>query len=476
MTAISDLFIAFVLLSTFFIAGVIVVKTAMDQSVAEIQISQTSFEKDLYETSVDSILMISENNTRKSFGSLLTDLVYYKKKLINNSGDMINLSDQLKPMLDYAYGEGKYYFSIEPKVDQIILYFVFDGSNSLKEERDILAAHLGEVIDDVEEDYDIPNHVEVRVLSTANKQTEDAAKCTGRLAQGYNCQLILDDKYDCYGEAGNICFDEPAVAVNRAKEAYSRTDWAAGSAYMVDKMDDSRFSILKIIFPVSDELSTSSIPDQCLREHFAYITSMTTCDVCNLSGKDTVNRSLARVNKLIELVGEKQGLVMYPINAAPYDVDSCEYDYDNVKGSIEGYFERVYGPTITPAGLNFCGDTYSGNLVCGGCTETVDESLVCFHPEVWGNISYQMQMLGNSTDFGGVIRLQNVADLPNQINVVINNVISSLNFKIGEYWPDRERVAIIKVMPLAVSTSEAIYMKLWVYEDEAGLINESFAG
>lgn len=453
MSAVDNIFMTFAVIAIFLIVGVVIMGKTSDNIMIEQQAEQTAVELDSYETNLDSILMIQEKISQRSFGNLIGDTIFYRDNILNFSNTSINVSAQLQEVLDYAYGKGKYYFTIKPEIDNITLIFLFDGSNSLQEEREIVASRLNSIMTSLETKFGIPISAFAYVLA----KNETKCDTFGSIA----CETLKDnDIYQCYG---SVCFSAPPSTDDFDKALYYESDWAAGASFIVNRLDNI-FSHIKIVFPVSEELSTSSIPNRCFVTDFEFWSSQITCDVCDPVENTTINRSLYRVNKLINLSKNKEGLVMYPINAHPKSVDDCEYGYNTVSELLRINFESEYNLTLD----NYCGVVHEGEQICPGCVDNpADPNLICFHPEAADNIQEQMERVGLSTPHGGVIALQNVDELPEQLEATISEIIESFEFNVGEFKEDTTRFAFERKLPLPGISGDYAILNVWIYEGTA---------
>ena len=201
---------------------------------------------------------------------------------------------------------------------------------------------------------------------------------------------------------------------------YYEADWGAGVAYA--SAHNKGMAKLVVLFPVSDELSTSSIPDTCF--DISDIPRQKMCDLCNTNCPAA--RSSASVEKAL-FVAKANGHIVNPIYSF-----NCDYDY---KPMFNTYFEIVNGRSTN----NVCSEP-----VCGGCSVN---SGVCFHPDCEQDILNQMNYIADET-FGKVINLEDIQNLVYDITTAIDDNIEEYKFKIGEEYEYATRFVSERSLPL----------------------------
>jgi hypothetical protein len=209
----------------------------------------------------------------------------------------------------------------------------------------------------------------------------------------------------------------------RNRKNYYMVDWGSGVAYALANTVTS-LSNLNIIFPISEELSTSSFAQRCYTDYQdgRYNSAAVTCDICELSDDDaTIERAYRSVEGALRMSSEVLNDVIFPIYSYQ---DPCEYKYydNNRHGCI------VYEYGNPPGGGTWCGEPR-----CQGCQDTGSRpgnDFVCFHPEVTEYTLAHMGELADATG-GSVVMIADKDQLADIINVKINDTLNNLFFTIG---------------------------------------------
>lgn len=431
----------------FLIAGAIVIHNLTEHTVNKVELTKNKYLEEAYSSDFNAVLQATEPTTMRSFSDLLTNALYYREDNLTFGNRTIDTKKFFQSTLDAAIGEGRYYLEIKPKIIEVSLNFVIDGSNSLQDERDKLADELPGIIHGVKKKiYETGEEVVVaNVYILGNKyDLKDRQKCdnfnTDRA--DITCYIIgADDLYAAPEDSADETYDvnnkeqykidfnvtAPYTDVNYVRNIrkagekdYYEADWGAGVAYA--SAHNKGMAKLVVIFPVSDELSTSSIPDACF--HISDIPRQKMCDLCNTDcpaqrSADSVGKGLA--------VAKANGHIVNPIYSF-----TCDYDY---KSMFNTYFEIVNGRATN----NVCAE-----LTCGGCSV---QGGVCFHPDCEGAILEQMNNIADET-FGKVINLADIQNLVYDISTAIDDNIEEYKFKVGSEYEHATRYVSERSLPL----------------------------
>jgi hypothetical protein len=442
-----------VIVVMFFLALLII----LNRSTTEYIVTDYIFEKeehvnDLYSSNFNTILLITENQTGRSMSTLLANTIYYREEVLNFSDKSINVTNEFEELLNDIYGEDRYYLEIKPKIIEVSLNFVIDGSPSLKDEREKLADELPEII----------KNVEAKINETGDEiVTADVFILEEKDHEDLLCDIFPNNKYthinsracvvidhdDIYDQIpddiSNIGFDvnsteylkyfhnldtpydnETLVNGRRIEggiKAYYGSDWGTGSAYVsILRRSDAK---LVLVFPMGDELSTSSISEDCFDVTGSDANTRRAkekmCDLCTASCSsssqtETETRSLKTVDKAIEVAGA-YGTIINPIFAY-----NCEYEYKTIFNA-----QYVWAGLGTSEPANVCEESN-----CNGCSKI--STGVCFHPECKDEITSQMEKLATDTN-GRVIDLKDIDELDYDIDDAIRNNLEEFKFTVGEF-------------------------------------------
>jgi hypothetical protein len=198
---------------------------------------------------------------------------------------------------------------------------------------------------------------------------------------------------------------------------------------------------LSILFPMGDELSTSSIADQCFNA-IDYPTWVG-CSLCR--DECPVTRSQNSISKGLT-VALANSHIINPIFSY-----SCDYDYQPFFTNI---YNQVYHPN--PNATHACTQAN-----CPGCT--LNSSNVCFHPTCKDEILGQMEMLANQSG-GRMIDLQDIATMDLNISETIKQNIDQYAIEIGVLNPYQERDVVETTQPLP--NGQLVDVRLWVYKNQ----------
>ncbi|MBD3304343.1 hypothetical protein GF343_04300 [Candidatus Woesearchaeota archaeon] len=431
----------------FLVAGAIVIHNLTGHTVDKMELTKNKYLEEAYSSDFNALLQATEPTTMRSFSDLLTDALYYRQDNLTFGSTTINTREFFTSTLDAAIGEGRYYMEIKPKIIEVSLNFVIDGSNSLQDEREQLAKELPGIIEGVKKKiYETGEEIVVaNIYILGNRyDLKDRQKCdiynTDRA--DITCYVIgAEELYAAPGDFNNETFDvnskdqykvefnvTPPYSdvgyvrnIRKAGEKdYYEADWGAGVAYA--SAHNKGMAKLVVLFPVSDELSTSSIPDACF--HISDIPRQKMCDLC--STDCPAERSSASIEKALQ-VAKTNGHIVNPIYSF-----TCDYDY---KPMFNTYFEIVNGRSTS----NVCSEP-----VCSGCSVN---NGVCFHPDCESVILEQMNHVADET-FGKVINLEDIQNLVYDISTTIDDNIEEYKFRLGEEYEYAARFVSERSLPL----------------------------
>ncbi|RME52908.1 hypothetical protein D6783_03410 [Candidatus Woesearchaeota archaeon] len=581
MALVENIFGSILLIFLFIVGGVFLLGRAATDTLESKDIVQDNFYDDLYNNNVNTVLHITEPTTKKTIGTLLADAMAFRQPNITFGSEVIDVAKETKDVLDLTFGEGTYYLELKPHIKDVNIIFVLDGSNSVKDERDVIAQNLERFINTASGEENRTVTVTVYVLTGTKDRTGQDDPCNvfenrreaivnatnqsippgyckhlpGKAGCGFSPQLKAanlykegkrglgasstpDDPYQfdilentdfrddysltppyeleshgaftsttCNYFAGNYLdwpswwssIDNTRGSVVQGADIrvgdLSEPDWGTGTAYASAVANYAQPSRLVLIFPLSDELSTSSIHSQCFQVRnfddpadtiftnaggqYTYTTPQDklSCDLCRASCDDdtlddlpTEARSWWSVEKA-QTVATQNYHVVNPIFA-----DRCNYAFliNDSRGAPN--WNDLLGFTPTNATKTAC-----SQASCGGCTETPDGAVittqdftplsgiteytyytgVCFHPECRPAIQRHMQALASATK-GKVLHLQTLDGFADTLNNVIQDKLDAFSITIGEKKEREDRVVVNRKLPMPHDNT-FIDFNLWVY-------------
>lgn len=200
---ISDVMSTLVLVILFLLASGIILSqnTTFLQNNAQNSFSEYQSEK--LSADFESILGIDEPVSQKSLATLLGDAVYYRKisfsyhnptiipnadinSYYNADSNQLNIRSALETVMDKLYGKNNYYLEISPKLLDLRLFFVIDGSPSLNNEAVQLVDYATGIPRIVRQFKDLNYGVHPKVFIMA-----------GELMQSNPCQTFEDNNISC---------------------------------------------------------------------------------------------------------------------------------------------------------------------------------------------------------------------------------------------------------------------------------------
>lgn len=434
-----------------------------------------------YSNTLNSVLEVDEGITGESMSRLVAKRVFYRKEVIDFKGQQINITDVFKTLLDKVYGEGTYFASIEPIIYDLSLILVFDGSESMVQERQTLADTLPGLIERLKQTSNLSVREMVYILSAdddlCNMFTDQNLSCKNidnddlYFATYLSCSALNADYRSEYCIVAPFLHTDREVQnygwqerTRREREQYYESDWATGVTYALHRADMA-LSNVNIVFPISEEMSTSSFSDECFTDNYyndeaKHWWRTMYCDICRTSDNpDTTDRGQRSVDKAIEMSADVLNDVIYPI----YSLEAqCDYEYftHHRHENLEWYFTHDGG------GAPVTGGTYCGTSQCAGCQDTGSRpgaDWVCLHPEMQPVIEGQMDDLASTTG-GSWVRITNVGQLPDMIDQKVTDTLNSLVFTVGKEQ-NATRYGLERFLTLPGKEGNFARLRLFKYAD-----------
>ncbi len=273
-------------------------------------------------------------------------------------------------------------------------------------------------------------------------------------------------------------FGQTAFTTREPREFYE-ADWASGIAYASSQAREVNFARINILFPMSEELTTSSKPHKCIVDQTLQANTSSViikrffCDTCAESCSNstmtmtaTENRSFILLRRVLAYV-QSNNHIVDPIIAIgcnykeQYNWTQWNLDY-NLYNKTPSYYAGD-----PPIGASYCSDPR-----CGGCE--INPSLlplhvsqesknVCFQFKCKSKVTQQMSIIAEDTG-GELIMLNNLTSLSYNVRDSINHNLDKIKIEFGEKHDDYERYTFTRVLPLPQENLFA-EMSVWIYKN-----------
>lgn len=480
--------------------GTIITSQSVQTTQERIDFRQTSFMLDKHEGSLNTIMSINEPATRQSYARLLARSIYENRDTITlPSGEDVNISDLVDDALQMVYGPGNYYARISPFINDVHIRLVFDGTGSLDHERETIRNNLARIIEETRraiEDSTGQDNAP-RLTFAISIVSPDESLCQPFEAitiEGFEgCMTI--SKNEAYEH-----IDEPSISGDLnpyygldGNEIYYRGDWAAGMVTSLSRIleeedpDDDTRSLI-IMFPVTDELTTGSIPNECYGagpdiinpSAHSGITGSTQreelereilkwnvgyCGMCH--DECPLSRSESQIAQLHGFIESHEDLRSRLIVNSVFSED-CDMvyhqDYNDPippvqwSGYIDQFIEEgVYDPT------DIGSNTYCDFEKCTGCrTNTEDTSRICWRSSCTQDTIDQLESLSDEYR-GSFIELDDVTRLPDYITQSVIEAADALVTSYGERRDEDSRYVV--TYSILLPNNERVPFTVWIYED-----------
>jgi hypothetical protein len=151
MQVVEEVVMAVILISIFVVGGLVVTTQYTKHIVKRVNMERQAIEDRAASEDLNAVLLVTENVSKRTMGELLGTLASEQmqnpdKALLEFGDTKIDMKKELKKLFDATYGKDNYYFEMRPEVNDIALYFLFDGSESMDVARKDLAQNLPSII------------------------------------------------------------------------------------------------------------------------------------------------------------------------------------------------------------------------------------------------------------------------------------------------------------------------------------------
>jgi len=479
MSSIHNVMNGILIAMVFILVAVVMFNVQTKRSMERLEQRQLFYSYNTHHNNLDTFLFVTDNESNKQMATLLSYAIYRRTNNLLVNSRTINVKEKVYDILNIIYGEGNYYLNVSPRLYDVSLNFVIDGSNSLDAERVELADKIKDIIDAA----NVPGRTiwaNVYIISQSTARCNDfTAKFTEYALQNASCTVIdaKNNAGDLYAGPGVDTFDYRRTYdiippfnyigqpnTTRPASDYYEPDWAAGVAYAIN--DISGTSRISIVFPMAGELSTGSINQNCYVNDFVakglneY--DMLICDLCNTScdstGTETELRSIDILDKASQFAFDGN-VILNPIYAYKCNFRSLDI---NMSYDLQWtLWNQVYE---NRTGYNAGGSTICDDANCEACTSlSGDRRSVCFHSDGQNEIQIQMQKMADATG-GQLSNLVDVTELQEIITSAVESNLEPFRIIMGRERPNEEQFVYEKRLPLPAG-NDFVDLTLVVYKD-----------
>lgn len=477
MASVTDTVLNMILIIVFFtLLATIVTSTIIQNNIRDLQQDRNVLQEEQIDLGITAILFSTENKTGRPISELIGEAIYgVETELLTEEG-VVDVVSATQERFDMVFGEDNYFLTIDPIVQGVSLMFVIDSSLTVSSEREAIAAGLEYIRDEtksiIETTGEEQVHVTIFLLPTGG---ESDCALFNDLALDIPCiQLNSEQLYEDLLEVGwerpgfseGVTYGEWRDSSPAAEPIdFTSSDWAAGVANAALFYENNFFlqssTNLNLIFPLSDELTTTSKADSCFNEQL--FERFLVCNLCNAECPE--ERSLTGISQAIPFV-VRSGSAAFPI----YSVN-CDFRYTdgwNVFSSdpqLANYLDPPRTP-IEPS--EFPESSWCAQEACGACSvgeDAVDERgfpLMCTYEPCQELLLEHMELLASETG-GRVFNINDADEIPDNIIEAFESTIAKFNFTIGEQREDVDRFVYEKVIPLTDVFRGRL--QVWVYEE-----------
>ncbi|MGM5487510.1 MAG: hypothetical protein ACQESG_01020 [Nanobdellota archaeon] len=236
----------------------IVVAIVLPQSYNALIISEQNFWqqnqlKKQYAETFDTILSNTDESTRRTYADLIGSSLYYGSSTLQTAyNTSIPIPERMTSLFDEALNRG-YHFRAERPLEDVHLYFIIDGSDTLDDESEKLAEQMDDIVQDINDSLSLNVNVSVYHLEYPNSsRCDNFSSCTylGTEDIYYSGKNSIHEtlKYD-HG------LSKPSH-IYGLEEGW-KSDWETAMASMILKIRPP-MNQTDIFIPITDSLPTST--------------------------------------------------------------------------------------------------------------------------------------------------------------------------------------------------------------------------
>ena len=458
---VSMIIVVFVLL----IVGAVIAGTLFTESASNLEQEQTRYLEDYYATSVNNFVNFRESQTGLPVHVLLGNYISRGERIVLSSdrSEEVDIEVTLDNLLKEFYGEDNYYMTVRQDYVDTTFSFVIDGSDSVRIEREVIAAELEDILLSVTElfgDADASITANVYILARGSERDELCAPFDEDIV---SCDTFAYDSL--YQNEPALYFIPEFGSFDRHTD-YLESDWIAGSVRSETLFRDELDGIdlaeeVHMIIPVFDQISGSSVPTECFEASgtFNYRACRLCVDGC------PVDRVAANLDILSNYLDERSP------NSVAIPVFSFDCNFRDLHGWKEfpapDYSSYVAGRESLASDEGLC-DLDN----CEACRppgpgdpsvdtpEGVNYNNVCFRSDCEADIIGQMDQLASSTG-GQSVNIKRRDEIAEAILDTIEAVFDERRIEFGVQDPDRTRYVFERTIVLPNVGDTQVYLQVY---------------
>ncbi len=461
-----------ILIIFFLIIGIVILTGQIfTDQIKDIGEEHRSYLFDYYSTGMNSFMNLRETNTNLPVHILIGNYISRgETRAAGRDGVSINVSDELENLLNEFYGENNYYAEIRQAYTDTTLSFVFDGSNSNRNEKRIIGERLNSILNSVNEIFgDSGVSASAKIYVLTEESEIDACEPFGDIHRD-KCTNLNSNKI--YGDDTYLVVNRPVDLSGRHGFVgdYVESDWLGGIVH-AEKLFrrsilgvDEREQDVHVVIPVFDQLSSSSISDGCFdiprsQSYGNYI-------ICRLCDPECpVERTEEQLADAINyFLDRNRNSIVIPI----FSFD-CNFQYLYEWNEISLSSNDPYYNYIPPSVGEF--ETLCHHQECPGCRpatgseriDSTDESRyqnVCFKDQCQQSILSQMNAIANPTGGEGV-NIANVNLIADQITEKLEAAFERRVLVLGQKEPERTRYVFERKILLPTLGYTEVYVQIY---------------
>ncbi|MCF7862146.1 hypothetical protein K9M79_07960 [Candidatus Woesearchaeota archaeon] len=415
---------------------------------------------DVIDTTFSSLMLIQEPMSEMQVSTLLGAYFFQRDDNIKTPNGIVSVKEALSMILDFFFGEDKYYLEAYPVITDIKLYFIIDGSITMDPARANLASQLSTFIETLEDTYTYDVYVKTYILS------DDTSLCVPFTSADppLECETL---NYDAlYSTRGDLpSFYDAAQFTTIGKSFIAESDWATGTAIVSHLNPDYSPSKLKFFIPITDEVALGTKEEDCYYLPYATMDDYYYSGFClECTKKTDYTNSDYAVQRAITILQDHMHIV------CPMNTFSADYDAgpDPIDEAAKNYINQKWGGSPFQACGNSHCDGCTGCSGCPTCTDGCTGTGYYWHPEGYEQLKTQLQNMADETG-GQSFTLIDFNDIYGFIQAELEDVIAQLQIKVGSEQPGRY-FGYNKVIPHPMANDAYMDIRLKYYSDKPYLV------
>ena len=469
MATITDSIVGMLILIIAIVAiGVVVTGSITKNSVRDVEQDRNVLFEERTDTAIDAVFASTEDQTGMSISELIGESMFTLRTDVQIGNITVPIVEETRERLDTVFGQGNYYVTLKPIIKGVNLMFVLDSSESVTVERDTIADNLAFIQTTIEERIQVigDEKVTTQILILPTTQDTPCPTFDDLQLPDTTCEQLtdislyaplLEKGWERPGFGAGTYNDWASTTHYAGIESFALSDWGAGTAtaalrYQSDAYLQNTVN-LNLIFPLSDELSTTSKAKTCFNKFTDE--EWFICQMCD--GTCPTARSLQSISQAINITQQTKSLV-FPIYSF-----NCDYNYvpewNRISLSSNTYIHSFNDQGSIPLD-DFPAESWCSQNACPGCTEIGND--FCFHDNCQPILQNHMELIANATN-GSVFNVNDASEIPDNILTAFDRATASYNFEIGYEDEQRDRFVYEKIVPLPNGAFGRV--SLWVYTE-----------